>query len=126
MTRTSLLFAVLLGACSGASAEPVPEPPPTPTAPQQPSAGIARIVVQPPSAVVPITGTVPFRAEVYDSNNVMIPAPQGLTWSMANAVVGTIDPLGPGAMFRGGPTCTADVRARIGNITGSAAVTVTP
>lgn len=122
---TLAMLLIIVTACSSADAKP----PVTkePTAPVQ-GAGIARIDVLPRTAAVPITGLQPFRAEVFDSSGVLIPTPSSITWSFANATVGTLDlmPPGTGAMFRAGPTCTADVRARIGTIVGSSSVTVTP
>jgi len=107
---------------------PAPQPPgpPAPVPTPTPSGGpppIVSIVVTPNPATVAHQGLIPFHADCVDVNQMHVPCPSTLTWSVTDSLYGEILPPG---LFRGLNVGSTKVRARVGSVFGSVVVTVTP
>lgn len=113
-----LLVTITLAACTSGDAAPVTLPV---QAPQ-----VTRLVVVPANAAVPRGGLLPFAAEAYDQNNVRIPTPAGLTWSVDSSAIAAFDASGPQALLRATSEFRTTVRVKLGTVQGTASLVVTP
>ncbi|TAJ44552.1 NosD domain-containing protein [Methanofollis fontis] len=86
------------------------------------TADISSITVEPTSATLTHGETQAFVATAYDADNNTVPG-VSFTWTSSDATVGTVDASG---IFTARKVGTTTVRAAVGEVFGTAAVTVTP